>query len=250
MIDHVDRCHRPREGERSSTGRSRRSATGSLRGGGWSAVRPTRSATSDAGAAIPADGTHVAFTAPDGRRSAFHEAGLAAGETTTALPASRRTTTRATTRAFVLDPDGNNIEAVCHQARRPSDLDSGRALGAADRRAARDARARSHARARAHRAACGRDRRVARVPVGRRRALPRARALRAPLRGGLRRLGHRDAALADRDRGDLEGLRDERAHPRRAGARLARAQARRDRGAEGALPSAASRRASGSPPTR
>ena len=39
--------------------------------------------------------------------------------------------------------------------------------------------------------------------------------------------GH--AALARRDRGGLEGLRDERADPRGAGARLARAQARRAR---------------------
>ena len=51
-----------------------------------------------------------------------------------------------------------------------------RALGRADRRAARAPRPRPDARARADRAACGRDRRVARVPVGRRRALPRARA--------------------------------------------------------------------------
>ena len=50
------------------------------------------------------------------------------------------------------------------------------ALGRPDRRAARDPRPRPDARARADRAAGGRDRRVARVPVGRRRAVPRARA--------------------------------------------------------------------------
>ena len=83
--------------------------------------------------------------------------------------------------AYVLDPDGNNIEAVCHEGV-TSDLDFDDALGAADRRAARDPRARPHARARADRTARRGDRRVARVPVGRRRALPRARHLRALLR--------------------------------------------------------------------
>ena len=39
-----------------------------------------------------------------------------------------------------------------------------------------------------------------------------------------RRLGHRHAARARRDRGGLEGLRDERPDPRGAGARLARAR--------------------------
>ena len=63
--------------------------------------------------------------------------------------------------------------------------------------------------------------------MGRRRALPRARHLRPPLRRGVRRHRHRDAPRARRDRGGLEGLRDERAHPRGAGARLARAEARR-----------------------
>ncbi len=57
--------------------------------------------------------------------------------------------------------------------------------------------------------------------------------------GGARRHGHRDAPRARRDRGGLEGLCDERAHPRGAGARLARAQARRDGGAEGAVPAGA-----------
>ena len=38
----------------------------------------------------------------------------ARGSPTTARRASGRTTTRATSARFVLDPDGNNIEAVCH----------------------------------------------------------------------------------------------------------------------------------------
>ena len=34
---------------------------------------------------------------------------------TTARPARARSTTRTTTARYVLDPDGNNIEAVCHK---------------------------------------------------------------------------------------------------------------------------------------
>src|SRR5205085_1050405 len=54
--------------------------------------------------------------------------------------------------------------------------------------------------------------------------------------------GLRDAARAHRDRGGLEGLRDERADPRCARARFPRAQARRQRRAEGALPAEARER--------
>ena len=56
----------------------------------------------------------------------------------------------------------------------------------------------------------------------------------AAVRGGVRRHRDRRADAARRDRGDLEGLRDDRAHPRRAGARRAGDQARRHRRAEGA----------------
>ena len=234
MIDHVavERDATSRTGEARST----QSALGPLgyrrrvRGGWRARVLRGRTAGSTSGSAAAT--RSAARTSPSRAPTAtpvdaFYEAALAAGGT-------RQRPARASApqyhenyyAAFVLDPDGNNIEAVCHTAQ--PDLDSARALGAADRRAARDPRARPDARARAHRAARGRDRRVARVPVGRRRALPRARHLRALLRRGVRRHRHRHAARARRDRGGLEGLRDERAHPRGAGARLARAQARRD----------------------
>ena len=52
----------------------------------------------------------------------------------------------------------------------------------------------------------------------------------------LRRHRHRRADGARRHRGGLEGVRDERPRPRGAGARLARAQARRHGRAEGPLP--------------
>ncbi len=75
--------------------------------------------------------------------------------------------------------------------------------------------------------------------MGRRRALPRARDLRPPVRRGVGRHRHRDAARPRRDRGGLQGVRDERPAARGAGARLARAQARREPGAEGAVAAAA-----------
>ena len=62
--------------------------------------------------------------------------------------------------------------------------------------------------------------------MGRRRALPRPGHLRALLRRGGRRHRYGDAPFARRDRGGLEGLRHQRADPRSAGARLARAEAR------------------------
>jgi len=55
---------------------------------------------------------HLAFTAPD--RSAvdrFHEAALAAGGADSGAPGLRGPQERGYYAAFVLDPDGNNIEA-------------------------------------------------------------------------------------------------------------------------------------------
>jgi catechol 2,3-dioxygenase-like lactoylglutathione lyase family enzyme len=63
----------------------------------------------------PAAGVHVAFTV--GRRGlvdAFHAAGLAAGGTDNGAPGLRDYHPHYYG-AYVLDPDGNNIEAVCHR---------------------------------------------------------------------------------------------------------------------------------------
>ncbi len=61
-------------------------------------------------------GTHVAFTAPDRETvHRFHEAALAAGGTDTGPPGLREHYHPTYYAAFVLDPDGNNVEAVCHR---------------------------------------------------------------------------------------------------------------------------------------
>jgi catechol 2,3-dioxygenase-like lactoylglutathione lyase family enzyme len=62
-------------------------------------------------------GTHVAFQAPDlATVDAFHAAGLAAGGTDNGSPGIREVYHPTYYAAYVLDPDGNNVEAVCHDA--------------------------------------------------------------------------------------------------------------------------------------
>jgi catechol 2,3-dioxygenase-like lactoylglutathione lyase family enzyme len=46
---------------------------------------------------------------------AFHAAGLAAGGTDNGAPGVRAQYHPDYYGAYILDPDGNNIEAVCHQ---------------------------------------------------------------------------------------------------------------------------------------
>jgi catechol 2,3-dioxygenase-like lactoylglutathione lyase family enzyme len=58
---------------------------------------------------------HVAFNATDRERvHRFHEAALAAGAEDNGPPGLREHYHPTYYGAFVLDPDGNNIEAVCH----------------------------------------------------------------------------------------------------------------------------------------
>ncbi len=60
-------------------------------------------------------GTHIAFTVPDRAAvDAFHEAGLAAGGEDNGAPGMRPHYHETYYAAFVHDPDGNNLEAVCH----------------------------------------------------------------------------------------------------------------------------------------
>jgi catechol 2,3-dioxygenase-like lactoylglutathione lyase family enzyme len=62
------------------------------------------------------EGTHVAFTAETRADvDAFHEAALAAGGRDNGAPGLRPHYHPNYYGAFVLDPDGMNIEAVCHK---------------------------------------------------------------------------------------------------------------------------------------
>lgn len=59
-------------------------------------------------------GTHIAFAAPDrGTVDAFHAAALAAGGRDNGAPGLRPHYHADYYGAFILDPDGHNIEAVC-----------------------------------------------------------------------------------------------------------------------------------------
>lgn len=65
----------------------------------------------------PLSPVHVAFTAVDRAQvRAFHQAALAAGGRDNGGPGLRQEYHPAYYGAFVLDPDGHNIEAVCHAA--------------------------------------------------------------------------------------------------------------------------------------
>ncbi|HSK02341.1 MAG TPA: VOC family protein [Kofleriaceae bacterium] len=69
------------------------------------------------GPGTPPSPTHVAFRTK-GRADvrAFHEAALAAGGKDNGPPGVREMYHPDYYGAFVLDPDGHNIEAVCHEA--------------------------------------------------------------------------------------------------------------------------------------
>ena len=65
----------------------------------------------------PVTGLHLAFSAPDREAvDAFHRAALAAGGRDNGAPRPRPEYHRGYYGAFVLDPDGHNVEAVCHTA--------------------------------------------------------------------------------------------------------------------------------------
>jgi len=59
-------------------------------------------------------GTHVAFAAPDRAAvAAFHAAGLKHGGHDNGKPGLRADYSPTYYAAFLIDPDGNNVEAVC-----------------------------------------------------------------------------------------------------------------------------------------
>jgi catechol 2,3-dioxygenase-like lactoylglutathione lyase family enzyme len=74
----------------------------------------------------PGQAFHIAFAADDRFTvDAFHEAAMAAGGRDNGGPGLRPEYHASYYGAFVLDPDGNNIEAVCHgKSRKPKMPDS------------------------------------------------------------------------------------------------------------------------------
>ncbi len=65
----------------------------------------------------PTADVHVAFHAEDSERvDAFHEAGIGAGGRDNGAPGLRPHYHPGYYAAYLLDPDGNNVEAVCHTA--------------------------------------------------------------------------------------------------------------------------------------
>ena len=65
---------------------------------------------------LAARDVHVAFSAPDTQTVvAFHQAAITAGGRDNGAPGLRPEYHPGYFAAFVLDPDGNNIEVVCHQ---------------------------------------------------------------------------------------------------------------------------------------
>jgi catechol 2,3-dioxygenase-like lactoylglutathione lyase family enzyme len=77
--------------------------------------------TREAEVNTPVAGAHVCFRAP-GRAAveAFHAAALAAGGRDDGLPGLRPQYHADYYAAFVLDPDGHRIEAVCHAPTSPA----------------------------------------------------------------------------------------------------------------------------------
>jgi catechol 2,3-dioxygenase-like lactoylglutathione lyase family enzyme len=64
----------------------------------------------------PTEGVHLAFPAPDRATvEGFHRAAIAAGFRDNGPPGERPEYHRGYFGAFVLDPDGNNVEAVVHE---------------------------------------------------------------------------------------------------------------------------------------
>jgi catechol 2,3-dioxygenase-like lactoylglutathione lyase family enzyme len=64
----------------------------------------------------PCNPTHVAFRTERAHIAAFHAAAIAAGGTENGEPGPRSQYHPHYFGAFVLDPEGNNVEAVCHEA--------------------------------------------------------------------------------------------------------------------------------------
>jgi catechol 2,3-dioxygenase-like lactoylglutathione lyase family enzyme len=76
--------------------------------------------TREAGVKTPIPGVHLCFRAPDRAAvRAFHAAALAAGGRDDGAPGLRPQYHADYYGAFILDPDGHRIEAVCHAPESP-----------------------------------------------------------------------------------------------------------------------------------
>ena len=97
-----------------------RQSTGSDYGAAPGSTGVQFTITEEAGAVIPSRGSHLCFRAPDRAAvDAFHAAALAAGGRDDGKP-GLRSYHPAYYGAFVLDPDGHRIEAVCHAPEQPT----------------------------------------------------------------------------------------------------------------------------------
>ena len=82
--------------------------------------------TNEAKIKTPIPGAHLCFRAPDRKAvDAFYAAALAAGGRDDGAPGLRPHYHPDYYCAFVLDPDGHRIEAVCHAPKRPVILATG-----------------------------------------------------------------------------------------------------------------------------
>jgi len=72
----------------------------------------------DQGKAVPGNGMHIAFLAPNRAAvDAFHAAALEMGGTSEGAPGPRPHYHPNYYAAYVRDPDGNKIQAVCHSSK-------------------------------------------------------------------------------------------------------------------------------------
>jgi catechol 2,3-dioxygenase-like lactoylglutathione lyase family enzyme len=86
--------------------------TGGLKVGGYGKDKPDFWLTENAS---PGTGRHYAFSAASRAEvDAFYAAAMAAGGTDNGGPGLRLEYHEHYYGAFVIDPDGNNVEAVCH----------------------------------------------------------------------------------------------------------------------------------------
>jgi catechol 2,3-dioxygenase-like lactoylglutathione lyase family enzyme len=82
--------------------------------------------TREAGLRTPIPGAHLCFRAPDRAAvDAFHRAALATGGRDDGAPGLRTHYHADYYGAFVQDPDGHRIEAVCHAPETPTVLTTG-----------------------------------------------------------------------------------------------------------------------------